>query len=57
LIALAVPDFPLVRELLAAGTLDADYCETTSWLAESAVALFPDWRGCAHCWAANTMVS
>jgi uncharacterized protein (UPF0276 family) len=48
LIAVGLPDFPLVRELLAAGALEVDYFETTSWLAESAVALFPGRRFWLH---------
>ena len=42
MIALAVADWPLTRGLLAAGTLEVDFLETTGFLAESTLALFPE---------------
>ena len=53
MIALCAPDYPLVCELLAAGALDVDYLETTSWLADSAVALFGERRFLLHNSVAN----
>jgi uncharacterized protein (UPF0276 family) len=53
MIALALADWPLTRSLLAAGTIEVDYLETTSWLVETSVAQFPQQRFLLHNSLAN----
>ncbi len=48
MIALAVADRPLVRQLLAAGELEVEYLETTGPLVDSAVESFPGQRLLLH---------